>query len=177
MSSTESSPAAEPSAPPAPTPLKAKILTVSDGVVAGTRVDRSGVAIAEHLSAQGFRIVEHRVCADGIETVAHALSHMAYNFLGLVVSTGGTGFSPRDMTPEATVRILDRRAYGLSEAMRAVNPLGRLSRGVAGTRGRALILNVPGSTTGSIEMLDAVLDVIPHAIRLMAGDADDHPVG
>ncbi|HNI36179.1 MAG TPA: molybdopterin-binding protein, partial [Microthrixaceae bacterium] len=87
------------------------------------------------------------------------------------------GFSPRDMTPEGTVRILDRRAYGLSEAMRAVNPLGRLSRGVAGTRGRALILNVPGSTSGSIEMLDAVLDVIPHAIRLMGGDPDEHPVG
>jgi len=93
------------------------------------------------------------------------------------VSTGGTGFSPRDMTPEGTVRILDRRAYGLSEAMRSVNPLGRLSRGVAGTRGRALILNVPGSTSGSIEMLDAVLDVIPHAIRLMGGANDEHPVG
>jgi molybdenum cofactor synthesis domain-containing protein len=158
-------------------PLKAKILTVSDGVMAGTREDRSGVAIGEHLTAAGFRIVEHRVCADGSETVAHALAHMAYNFLGVIVSTGGTGFSPRDMTPEGTVRILDRRAYGLSEAMRSVNPLGRLSRGVAGTRGRALILNVPGSTSGSIEMLDAVLDVIPHAIRLMGGANDEHPVG
>lgn len=162
---------------PSSVELQAKILTVSDGVVAGTREDRSGAAISEHLAANGFRIVEHRVCADGIDTVSHALSHMAYNFLGLVVSTGGTGFSPRDMTPEATVRILDRRAYGLSEAMRAVNPLGRLSRGVAGTRGRALIVNVPGSTSGSIEMLDAILDVVPHAIRLMGGESDEHPVG
>ncbi|MFN8053226.1 MAG: MogA/MoaB family molybdenum cofactor biosynthesis protein [Acidimicrobiales bacterium] len=161
----------------APKPLKAKVLTVSDGVMAGTREDRSGAALVERLTEAGFRIVEHRVCADGSETVAHALAHMAYNFLGLIVSTGGTGFSPRDMTPEGTVRILDRRAYGLSEAMRAVNPLGRLSRGVAGTRGRALILNVPGSTSGSIEMLDAVLDVIPHAIRLMGGADEEHPVG
>lgn len=160
-----------------PFKLKAKILTVSDGVTAGTREDRSGPAIAEHLGAAGFRIVEHRVCADGSEAVAHALQHMAYNFLGLIVSTGGTGFAPRDMTPEGTVRILDRRAYGLSEAMRAVNPLGRLSRGVAGTRGRALIVNLPGSPNGSIEMLDAILDVVPHALRLMGGEHDEHPVG
>jgi len=155
--------------------FEAKVLTVSDGVVAGTREDRSGVALCEHLGANGFRIVEHRLTADGSEEVAHALAHMAYNFLGLIVSTGGTGFSPRDMTPEGTVRILDRRAYGLSEAMRAVNPLGRLSRGVAGTRGRALILNVPGSTAGAIEMLDAVLDVVPHALSLMAGEHEPHP--
>jgi molybdopterin adenylyltransferase len=160
-----------------PKPLKAKVLTVSDGVTAGTRVDESGAALVERLTEAGFRIVEHRVCADGSETVAHALAHMAYNFLGLIVSTGGTGFSPRDMTPEGTVRILDRRAYGLSEAMRAANPLGRLSRGVAGTRGRALILNVPGSTKGAVEMLDAVLDVIPHAINLMGGAEEEHPVG
>lgn len=157
--------------------LEAKVLTVSDGVVMGTRDDRSGLALVEHLTAAGFRIVEHRTCADGIETVSHALAHMAYNFLGLVISTGGTGFGPRDLTPEATVRILDRRAYGLSEAMRSVNPLGRLSRGVTGIRGNALILNVPGSTGGAIEMLDAVLDVIPHALRLIAGLDDEHPVG
>lgn len=157
--------------------LKAKILTVSDSVVAGTREDRSGPALAERLAAEGFRIVERRVCADGSETTAQALANMSYNFHGLIVTTGGTGFAPRDMTPEGTVRILDRRAYGLSEAMRAVNPLGRLSRGVAGTRGSALIVNVPGSSKGAIEMLDAVLDVVPHALRLMGGESDEHPVG
>lgn len=168
---------ATPSDAPATPPLKAKILTVSDSVVAGTREDLSGPALVEQLTAAGFRIVEHRVCADGSESTALALAHMAYNFHGLIVSTGGTGFAPRDMTPEGTVRILDRRAYGLSEAMRAVNPLGRLSRGVAGTRGSALIVNVPGSPKGAVEMLGAVLDVIPHALRLMGGEHDAHPVG
>jgi molybdopterin biosynthesis enzyme MoaB len=95
---------------------------------------------------------------------------MSDRFNGLIISTGGTGFGPRDLSPEGTKMILDREAPGLAEAMRGVNPLGRLSRGVAGTRGQALILNTPGSTAGTIECLEAVLDVIPHAIRLLAGD-------
>lgn len=154
---------------------KAKILTVSDGVVAGTRQDRSGAALAECLAAADFRIVEQRVCPDGSEQVANALSHMAYNFFGLVITTGGTGFGPRDMTPEGTLRVLDRRANGMAEAMRAANPLGRLSRGVAGTRGRALILNVAGSPGGAVEMLESVLDVLPHALSLMLGENEPHP--
>ncbi|HKY14016.1 MAG TPA: molybdopterin-binding protein, partial [Microthrixaceae bacterium] len=114
-------------------------------------------------------------CADGAEPVANALSHMAYSFNGLIVTTGGTGFGPRDKTPEGTRRVLDRRASGLAEAMRAVNPLGRLSRGVAGTRGSALIVNVAGSTKGAVEMLDAILDIVPHALSLMAGENAPHP--
>jgi len=150
--------------------LAAKVLTVSDGVVAGTREDKSGHALVERLTAEGFNVVEHRVVADGIQTVGEAIFEMSDRFNGLIISTGGTGFGPRDLSPEGTKMILDREAPGLAEAMRGVNPLGRLSRGVAGTRGQALILNTPGSTAGTIECLEAVLDVIPHAIRLLAGD-------
>jgi molybdenum cofactor synthesis domain-containing protein len=152
------------------TGLVAKVLTVSDGVVAGTREDRSGAALVARLVEAGFTVSDHRVVADGRETVGEALVELAMGFNGLVITTGGTGFGPRDLTPEGTVVILDRQAPGLAEAMRAVNPLGRLSRGQAGTRGAALIINTPGSTGGAIECLEAVLDVIPHAIRLLAGD-------
>lgn len=150
--------------------LLAKVLTVSDGVAAGTRDDKSGRALVERLTQEGFVVVEHRVVADGIQTVGEAIFEMSERFNGLIISTGGTGFGPRDLSPEGTKMVLDREAPGLAEAMRGVNPLGRLSRGVAGTRGQALILNTPGSTAGTIECLEAVLDVIPHAIRLLAGD-------
>jgi molybdopterin adenylyltransferase len=149
---------------------EAKVLTVSDGVVAGTREDRSGPALVEQLTATGFTVVDARVVADGRESVGEALVDLAEGFAGLVVTTGGTGFGPRDLTPEGTLVVLDRQAPGLAEAMRAVNPLGRLSRGVAGTRGRALILNTPGSSGGAVENLAAVLDVVPHALRLLAGE-------
>lgn len=154
----------------------AKVLTVSDGVVAGVREDRSGVLLVERLDAEGFEVIEHRVVSDGVEEVSNALSYMAYGFNGLIVTTGGTGFGPRDLTPEATKRILDRSAPGMAEAMRAVNPLGRLSRNIAGIRGASLILNTPGSPGGAVEMLEAVLDVVPHAIALMAGSSGGHPI-
>jgi molybdenum cofactor synthesis domain-containing protein len=147
----------------------AKVLTVSDGVVAGTRDDRSGAALEERLGAAGFDVVERRVSADGTAAVAGALSELADGFVGLVVTTGGTGFGPRDLTPEGTRTVLDREAPGLAEAMRLVSPLGRLSRAVAGTVGGALVLNTPGSSTGAVECLDAVLDVVPHALDLLAG--------
>lgn len=167
--------AGHPHASEAPLPREAKVLTVSDGVSAGTRDDVSGRAVVDHLLANGFEVIEHRVCADGTEPVALALANMAYRFSGLVVTTGGTGFGPRDRTPEGTRRVLDRRASGLAEAMRAVNPLGRLSRGIAGTRGETLILNVAGSPSGAIEMLDAVLDIVPHALDLMLERPTAHP--
>lgn len=150
--------------------LAAKVLTVSDGVVAGTREDRSGAALVDRLRDAGFEVVEHRVVADGRQSVGEAIVDMAEDFNGLIISTGGTGFGPRDLTPEGTRVVLDREAPGLGEAMRAVNPLGRLSRAVAGTRGRALVINTPGSPGGALESLEAVLDVIPHAIRLLDGD-------
>jgi molybdenum cofactor synthesis domain-containing protein len=162
--------------PDSPVKLAAKVLTVSDGVAAGARTDTGGAAVRERLVDAGFEVIEHRVISDGVNEVANALTYLAYGFNGLVVTTGGTGFGPRDVTPEATKRVLDRTAPGLAEAMRAVNPLGRLSRNIAGIRGRALILNTPGSPTGAVEMLEAVLDVLPHAIQLMAGVTGDHPV-
>lgn len=146
---------------------RARVLTVSDGVAAGIREDRSGAALVSRLHAAGFEVDQHRVTADGRESVAEALILMADGFAGVIVTTGGTGFGPRDLTPEATQSVLERQAPGLAEAMRLVNPLGRLSRGVAGTRGQALILNTPGSTPGSLECLEAVIDVLDHAIGLM----------
>lgn len=150
--------------------LAAKVLTVSDGVAAGVRDDRSGRALVERLTDAGFAVAEHRVVSDGRQEVGEALVELAEGFAGLVVTTGGTGFGPRDLTPEGTRVVLDREAPGLAEAMRLVNPLGRLSRGVAGTRGSCLVLNTPGSTAGAVECLDAVIDVVPHALRLLAGE-------
>jgi molybdenum cofactor synthesis domain-containing protein len=154
--------------------LAAKVLTVSDGVVRGTREDRSGVALVERLRADGYDVAEHRVVPDGVEPVAAALEEMADGFAGVIVSTGGTGFTPRDLTPEGTRAVIDREAPGLAEAMRLVSPLGRLSRGIAGIRGRAIILNTPGSPKGCVEQLDAVLDVLPHALRLLAESPTAH---
>jgi molybdenum cofactor synthesis domain-containing protein len=147
----------------------AKVLTVSDGVVEGTREDRSGAALAERLAAAGFEVVERRVTADGVESVAGALRELTAGFAGLVVTTGGTGFGPRDLTPEGTLAVLERQAPGLAEAMRLVSPLGRLSRAVAGTAGQALVLNTPGSSKGAVETLEAVIDVVPHALDLLSG--------
>lgn len=149
---------------------QAKILTVSDGVVDGTREDRSGEAVEAHLRANGFDVVDRLVVADGIESVARALRALADGWAGLLVTSGGTGFGPRDLTPEGTRAVLDREAPGLAEAMRLVSPLGRLSRQTAGTIDQALVLNLPGSTSGCIECLDAVLDVLPHALELLRGD-------
>ncbi|MEY2455122.1 MAG: molybdopterin adenylyltransferase [Acidimicrobiaceae bacterium] len=148
----------------------AKVLTVSDGVVAGTRDDKSGAAVAALLADAGYSVVERRVVADGVDSVAVVLTELTSGFEGLVVTTGGTGFGPRDLTPEGTRSVLEREAPGLSEAMRLVSPLGRLSRAVAGTRGSALILNTPGSSAGAVETLGAVLDVLPHALELLRGD-------
>lgn len=154
--------------------LAAKVIVVSDGVVTGRREDRSGPALRDHLTAAGFEVAEVVVVADGRQSVGEAIVDAAEGFAGLVVTTGGTGFSPRDLTPEGTRVVIDREAPGLAEAMRLVNPLGRLSRGVAGTRGRSLVLNLPGSTTGALECLDAVLDVVPHALHLLAGEDGGH---
>lgn len=154
--------------------LRAKIMTVSDGVSAGTREDTAGPALTEVLEAAGYEIFERRTVRDGSESVLEGLMYVCKSFAGLVVTTGGTGFGVRDFTPEGTRRAIDREAPGLAEAMRAVNPLGRLSRGVAGTRGRALILNLPGSPTGAVECLGSVLEVVPHALALLADRPTTH---
>lgn len=147
----------------------AKILTVSDSVATGSRVDRAGDAVEDVLHERAFVVVERRVVPDGVAPVAEALTELSSSFAGLLVTTGGTGFSPTDLTPEATGKVIEREAPGLAEAMRAASPLGPLSRGVAGTLGPCLILNVPGSVSGARESLEAVIDVLDHALELLAG--------
>ena len=105
------------------------------------------------------------------------LRRLADGFHGLIVTTGGTGFGPRDRTPEGTKVTLDRAAPGLAEAMRLSNPRGRLSRGVAGTLGTSLIVNTPGSSKGCVETVGAVIDVLPHAVTLLVDNYDPHPSG
>jgi molybdenum cofactor synthesis domain-containing protein len=155
-------------------PLHAKVLTVSDGVIHGTREDLSGAALVEQLTTAGWVVVEHRVTADGATNVANTLREMCGGFSGLVVSTGGTGFAPRDQTPEGTRLVIDRDAPGLAEAMRLVSPLGRLSRGIAGICDKAIICNTPGSPKGCVEQLAAILDVVPHAVRLLDESPTQH---
>ena len=157
--------------------MEAKVLTVSDGVVQGTRQDRSGEALEDYLTGAGWTVVERAAIADGVDSVAAELRRLADGFHGLVVTTGGTGFGPRDSTPEGTKAVIDREAPGLAEAMRLVNPLGRLSRGVAGTVGTTLVLNAPGSSKGCVETVDAVIDVVGHAVRLLVDNYDPHPHG
>lgn len=151
-------------------PLVARILVVSDGVAAGTREDRGGPALAEALTSAGFTVDRTLIVGDGIELVRNGLHELADQLAGLVVTTGGTGFGPRDLTPEGTKVAIQREAPGLAEAMRLVNPLGRLSRGIAGVLNQALVLNTPGSPKGAVECLEAVIDVVPHALALLRGD-------
>ena len=150
--------------------LLAKVLTVSDGVVAGERQDKSGEALVSALISHNFEVLEHRVVADGVESVADSLTQMSNGFAGLIITTGGTGFTERDLTPEGTLQVIERNAPGIAEAMRLTNPLGRLSRGVAGIVGKSIILNTPGSTAGCVECFEAVADVVPHALRLLHGE-------
>ena len=148
---------------------RAKVLTVSDSVSAGTREDRSGAAVIALLAERDFEVMTRRTVPDGLSPVSVALTELAAGFHGLVITIGGTGFSPTDLTPEATHLVLEREAPGLAEAMRAISPLGRLSRGTSGTIGTCLVVNVPGSPAGAVESIGAILDVVPHALELLAG--------
>lgn len=152
----------------------AKVLTVSDGVSHGAREDLSGPALVAALTGAGAEVVELSLCTDGADVVAETLARMALGFSGVIVTTGGTGFAPRDETPEGTRRVISREAPGIAEAMRAVSPLGRLSRGVAGITGGCIIVNTPGSPRGCVEQLNAVIDILPHAVALLNQTPTDH---
>ncbi|OUV78284.1 MAG: molybdenum cofactor biosynthesis protein [Acidimicrobiaceae bacterium TMED130] len=155
--------------------LSAKVITVSDGVATGHREDISGQTIEEFLVESGWVVVSRTVIPDGKENVSNELRKSASSFHGLIVTTGGTGFGPRDFTPEGTKEVIQREAPGIAEAMRLINPLGRLSRSAAGTLEESLIINLPGSTKGSIECLEAVINVLGHAVKLIQDNSDPHP--
>lgn len=152
------------------------MLTVSDGVAAGEREDRSGDLLAELLEADGYD-VERRVVADDRAAITAALAELAEG-TALVLTTGGTGLGPRDVTPEATAAGLDRPAPGIAEAIRADSvaktPHGLLSRGVAGVRGTTLVVNLPGSTGGCRDGYAVIRPALEHALSLLAGDETAH---
>ncbi len=152
--------------------LSAAVVTVSDSCAGGERKDISGPAVGELLKKLGFRVTAIRIVPDDSMQIQNALVHLALE-ARFIVTTGGTGIAERDVTPEATEAICERLISGVSEHMRLAGakktPFAALSRGVCGVRGKTLILNVPGSPSGAVESLEAVADLIPHALNLLDG--------
>ena len=153
--------------------MRAAVLTVSDGVSAGVREDTSGDALAELLAREGFE-VERSVVPDDADVIADAIRSLGDSGVSLVLTTGGTGFAPRDVTPEATRDVIDREAPGIAEAIRADalarTPHALLSRGIAGIRGATLVVNLPGSTGGCRDGFEVVRPALRHGLELAAGD-------
>ena len=157
--------------------MKIGILTVSDKGWKGEREDRSGPAIREMMEAIGAKVARARIVPDEQKLIKAALVEWSDEGLDLVLTTGGTGFSPRDWTPEATKAVIEREAPGLGEAMRQAGmlktPAAMLSRAVAGIRKSTLIINLPGSEKAVRESLEAILKVLPHAIEILKGTAGE----
>jgi molybdenum cofactor synthesis domain-containing protein len=156
-----------------PDVFTAAVLTVSDSSSRGERADASGPALVQSLEQNKFQVVATQVVPDDRTHIENALIQLAEK-AQLVISTGGTGVAERDVTPEATRAVCERLVEGVVERMRfegaKTTPLAVLSRGVCGLRGKSMILNVPGSPKGAVASLEAVIDVLPHALKLLAGD-------
>ena len=168
-----------PSIGPLPSGARALVITVSDGVAAGTRQDESGVALADRLGRAGFR-VDRIAVADDRAAIERALRDGALEHI-FVISTGGTGLTPRDVTPQATHAVIDYEVPGLAEAIRAAGrqktPMADLSRGVVGVIGRSLVVNTPGSPRAALESLAAIEPTLGHALETLAGPFDHGTAG
>ena len=148
---------------------RARIITCSDAGSRGEREDRSGPAVRDLLEANGYEVAGIVVVPDELDAIAAAIVAASER---LIITTGGTGISARDVTPEATVTVCDRVIPGFGEVMRATHPMGPLSRAQAATRGTALVVNLPGSVNGAVENMRAVLHLIPHALDLLSGNTN-----
>ena len=153
---------------------KAHVITVSDGAFHGHREDKSGPGLISLLRAGGFEIGDPEVVPDEMERIAEAIETAITRGADVVVTTGGTGLGPRDVTPQATASLIEYEVPGIAEEMRraglASTPMAALSRSLAGVRGQALIINVPGSLSGATESLEAVMPMLAHAVKLLHGD-------
>jgi molybdopterin adenylyltransferase len=157
--------------------INAAVLTISDSVSAGTRTDRSGPAVRERLEQLGWRVSVVETIADEVDEISSRLATLADGGqVAAIFTTGGTGLAKRDVTPEATRTVLDREIPGFGELMRLKGrestPLAALSRSLAGTRGRVLIVNLPGSPKGAVESLDAIVELAPHVLDLLQGQTE-----